>query len=590
MTWSLADMAASARALVAERWREDRLPLLAMLVAFIVMTWPLAQYIDHTLPVNNVDTHTALWQNWWLREALTQGWDINHSHLLFHPTGLDVSLQPRRWTSFPLWTTLYTLVGDPLAFNLVAALGILWKCYGMYLLGMRLFGGRLPALCAGLYFVFNSYSLRVALERPNTGATEWIPWFMLFFMLALWRLRDGARWRDSMPLTLLAAVCFSLNLYMNLKIGILAMLLGGGYALLYLPARGLWRSRECWLSLTLFGLSAAVLCAPLLLHALGSEGFAAAASRPALIDPTLQADLGWQWFRLGWMSALMALLGVAFAWRWRRGGLLWLALAAVFNLLSLGIVAHFMGKPLDFHWTPYRILQDNFFFRTLNYPIRMYGIFTFAYALLIGYGFCLSLRWLGGRRLGLAAVMLLAALTLFDTRIFPITLRSAARSDYVHALDDLEPGAIIDAPFGRQTAKYYMSLQRVHGRPLVEGMIARMPVDAYDYIEANPALAPFMFSRIFVADDAPEIDMTPAQWQASVDQLAADGFRYLVMHYFVPARVEIKDYERPAEWALALLDGQPTVYADDEVAIYDLLQLDADMLAAAQNASNNNSP
>ena len=356
MTVSLSDMAASARGLLEERWREDRLPLLVMLVAFIVMTWPLLPQMHRTLAVNNVDTHTALWQNWWMREALTQGWDINHSQLLFHPTGLDVSLQPRRWTSYPLWTALYTLVGDPLAFNLVAALGILWKCYGMYLIGLRLFDRRLPALCAGLYFVLNSYSLRVALERPNTGATEWIPWFMLFFMLALWRLRDGARWRDTSPLMALAAVCFSLNLYMNLKIGILAMLLGGGYALLYLPARGLWRSRDCWLSLALFSLSAAVLCAPLLLHVLGSEGFAAAASRPALIDPTLQADLGWQWFRLGWMSVLMALLGVAFAWRWRRGELRWLALAVVFNMLSLGIVAHFMGKPLDFHWTPYRIL------------------------------------------------------------------------------------------------------------------------------------------------------------------------------------------------------------------------------------------
>ena len=185
-----------ARELLQIRWRQDRLPLLVMLLAFVLMTWPFVLHMHDTLPVNNDDTHTALWQNWWLREALTQGWDINHSHLLFHPTGLDVSLQPRRWTSFPLWTALYSLLGDPLAFNLVAALGMLFKCYGMYLVGLLVFRRRLPALCAALYYVFNSYSLRLALESPNSGASEWIAWFMLFFMLGLRQLRGGRALAD----------------------------------------------------------------------------------------------------------------------------------------------------------------------------------------------------------------------------------------------------------------------------------------------------------------------------------------------------------------------------------------------------------
>ena len=565
------------------RWRQDRLPLLVLVIGFVVMTWPFMLHMHDTLPINNDDTHTALWQNWWMREALIQGYDINYSQLLFHPNGLDVSLQPRRWTTFPLWTVLYTLIGEPLAFNLVVTLGIIFKAYGMYLVGLLLFKKRLPALVASAYFAFNAYSLRLALESPNSGASEWIPWFMLFLMLAMFRLREGANWRAAAPYMLLAALCFALNLYMSLKLAILAMLLGGSYVILYILPRGLWRRRDLWLALMLFSLTAAVLSAPLLLHTLGSEQFTTSASYPVREEAYQSIDFGWQWFRLGIMSLIMALLGVAFILRWRRSGLLWLALAVIYNVLSLGISIHIFSEPISLYWTPYRILQDNFFFRTLNYPIRMTGIFVFAWSLLIGYGFCLLWQWLGGKRSGLLLMALLAALTLFDTRIFPIALRQEPRSPYVDTLDELEPGALINVPFGTQPAKYYMSLQRYHGRPIVEGMIARMPVDAYAYIETGSSLAPFLQSRAISANPPPEIDLTAAEWQLSIDQLITDGFRYLVLHNYVLGNLEIRDYERPADWVLRLFGGQETVYSDAEVSIFDLLQLDTQALEAASH-------
>lgn len=579
MTALSADMRGSWRANLQALWQRDRLPLLAFVVVFLVMTYPFVQTMGHALPGDEIDTHTALWQNWWLREALLQGLDINHSQLLFHPTGLDVSLQPRRWTTFPLWTLLYSLVGDPLAFNLVASLGILFKAYGMYLFGLLLFKQRLPALVAGAYFAFNAYSLRVALEQPNTGATEWLPWFMLFFLLALFRLRAGAGWRAVAPVMLGASICFSLNLYMNLKIGILAMLLGGGFALLYMMATGLWRSRDCWLTLFLFSLTALVICAPLLLHTLGDDNFAAAAERPVLTINHL--DLYWQWWGAGLASLGLGLLGMVYIIRWRREAWLWLALALVFNLLSMGLVIHFRSEPLPIYWTPYRLLADNFFFRTLNYPARVYAIFVFPYSLLVGFGFCLLRGWLGERRFGFAALILLAGLLLYDTRIFPMTQRAEMQSDYVAVLDELQPGALIDVPFGRQTSKYYMSLQRHHLRPIAEGMTARMPPEAYNYIDANPVLAPLRYSRHLSADAPPEIELTAAQWQAGIDGLVADGFRYLVLHHYLPSRLVLISRERPADWVMTLLAGQPIVFQDDEVAIYDLLELDVDALAAA---------
>ena len=581
MTALVADLRENWRANLVALWRRDRLPLLTLVLVFLIMTYPFVQTMHHTLPGDEVDTHTALWQNWWMREALLQGLDINHSLLLFHPTGLDVSLQPKRWTSFPLWMLLYSLLGDPFAFNLVASLGIIFKAYGMYQVGMLLFKQRMPALVAGAYFAFNWYSLRLALEKPNTGAIEWIPWFMLFFMLALFRQRVGAGWRAGLPLTLVASICFSLNMYMNLKIGILAMLLGGGFALLYLAATGLWTSRDCWLTLLLFSLAVLIICSPLLLHTLSNENFAAAVGRPVLTVDPLNMDLFWQWWPAGLVSLGLGLLGIAYIVRRRRGAWIWLALALVFNLLSMGLTIHFRSEPLPIYWTPYRLVEDNFFFRTLNYPARVYAIFVFPYSLIIGFGFCLLQSWLGDRRWVPTVLIVLAGLLLYDSRIFPLTQRAEMQSDYVAVLDELQPGALIDVPFGRQTAKYYMSLQRHHLRPIAEGMTARMPPDAYEYIEANPILAPLRYSRLFTEDSPPEIELTAAQWKAGLDALVADGFSYLVLHFYLPSRLSLIDQEQPADWVMTLLAKQPTVYQDDEVAIYDLRALDVEALAAA---------
>ena len=66
----------------------------------------------------------------------------------------NLSLDPRRWTTFPIWTILYTVFGDPLAYNLVAMSGVLFKAYGMYLFCVMLFRQRIPAWVAGAFYAF----------------------------------------------------------------------------------------------------------------------------------------------------------------------------------------------------------------------------------------------------------------------------------------------------------------------------------------------------------------------------------------------------------------------------------------------------
>ena len=583
---------------VRQRWRQDRVPLLLYLLTFIAMSYPFILRMHDSLMMNNVDTHTALWQNWWMREALGQG-HVNHSHLLFYPEGLDVTLQPQRWATFPLWSALYTFFGDPLAFNLTAMLGILFKAYGMYLVGLMLFKKRIPAWVSGAFYAFASQALARALQQPNTGATEWIPWFMLAFLAGLAQVRARQSTRSALLLMVTAGLLFSLNAYVNLKIAMFAMLLGGGYVLLYMIAHRLWASRLFWATVFACGASALVFSLPLLSAVLQSDNLQSAVSdsvstyRSASVDILSYAkadlshpltytqsiaSLGDEQLEMrlvsqglshvGIVSMVFALMGTVYAFRVERSAVIWVVLAVVFWLLSLGVKVYFNGSYVEgLYWTPYRLLQDNLIFRALKWPYRLELVFLFPYSLLIGYGLHGRLGSLVLARAQWFLLTVSVVMLLYGTSVFPIPTRPAPRPSYVSALSELPSGAVIDVPFGRRPAKYYMSVQRFHGRPMAEGMIARTPLDAYDYIDSN-----LLLSALHEPAGVDDQGLTAADWRRSFAQLVGDGFRYLIVHRWVPVSLSAVEY--PESWVFKAFSLESPVYEDDEVMIYDLKAFD----------------
>ncbi|MCY3832467.1 MAG: hypothetical protein OXG85_05590 [Chloroflexi bacterium] len=577
---------------IRERWRQDRLPILLYLITFVVMSYPFVFRMQDSLPIYKSDGYKALWQNWWMRESLSKGGDLNFSELIFHPQGLDVTLDPRRWSTFPLWTALYTLFGDPLAFNLTALLGILFKAYGMYLLGIHLFQARMPAWVAGAFYAFAAPSLSTALQQPNTGATEWIPWFMLCFACALTAVSQGKRRRRVIAFALAAGLCFALNMYMNLKIGIFAMLLGGGYLLWNAFAHRLWARRRFWLAMLIFASTAASTSAPLLMRTLQSDLYAHAIDRPvetyagAVVDLTgyFSAELGLPinhrqiiaslsgdqlevfclcqgLAHVGVVAFVFAVMGAVHVLRFRRAEAVWVVLAVFAFLLSLGVVIHVGGRPLDIYWTPYRLLQDNFFFRALWLPFRMVFVLMFPLSVLIGYGLHSRLRTVELDQRGFLMLIVSVAMLLYGTSMFPLAMTPSPRPGYMSALAELPAGAVIDLPMGRIEAKYYMALQRFHGRSLVEGMLPRMPLHVYDYIKANPVLRGLRYPW-----DSEELAQD--EWRAAVADLQRDGFRYLILHRRVPLAVE-RETPLPSGIEAQFASSVP-IYKDHYGRIYDL--------------------
>lgn len=606
------------------RFRQDALPLLLYLVTFIVMSYPFVFHMNDHLPMDNVDTHTALWQNWWVLEAITQGHDINHSDILFYPSGLDVTLQPRRWSTLPIWTPLYLLLGDPLAFNLTAMIGILFKAYGMYLLCLWLFKKRIPAWVSGAFYAFAATNMQQAFQHPNSGATEWIPWFMLAFIYGLSHMKTSQRPRRITAIMVLAGFLFAMNAYANLKIALFAMLLGGGFVLLYMLAFGLWRVRLFWLAMLIFGVSAIGFSSPILIPTLQSSNLEDAVSdevvvrggvdilsyvkaehrRPynymqsiaSLRGEQLEIQNIWGMSHVGIVSIAFALMGLSYGIRVRRSFsttekhkrqskmalrinhiiLIWAILAVIFWLLSLGIEFHYKRNYVDIYWTPYRLLQDNIIFKILKLPWRMSMLFLFPYSILIGYGLHYRLRSLSLTRKQVGLLILSVSMLLYGTSIFPIPMRPAPRPVYMDVLESADEGAVIDLPFGRHNAKYYMSVQRFHDRPMIEGMIARTPPDAYDYIDKNLVLGVIRGGTDLTIDN-----VSASDWKTAIRQLSDDGFRYVILHKFVPQT--IYRIEHPDEWVIDLFASFEPIYEDDEVLIYTIETLLLDVPQALSN-------
>lgn len=593
------------------QWRNDRLPILFYILAFVLMSYPLVFRMSDSLPMNNVDTHSALWQNWWMREALVAGDNVLFSDLLFHPEGLDLTLQPRRWTTFPLWTVLYSAFGDPFAFNLTAVLGILFKAYGMYLFGMRLFDSRIPAWVCGGFYAFSSPALALSLQQPNTGATEWIPWFMLALCYGLSRIGLAARGQRQAPVMIIAALLFALNAYANLKIAIFALLLGGSYIVLHAFSSRLWQRREFWRSMLVFSVAAICFVAPIVFTTLGSDHLDRAVAtevgdavthsvdllsfvksqhdRPLLYMQSI-AQLGGERLstlfvaqhlsNVGVVSLAFALAGAIYAARRDRSVFVWLFIAIGFWMLSLGVIIYVNGKQIDFlYWTPYRLLQDVLLLRILRIPYRMTLIFVFALSVLIGYGLHYRLLTINQSRLQSMLMIISIVLLFFCTSIFPIPLREAPRPKYLSALKGLTDGAIIDVPMGRQPSKYYMSVQRFHQRPIVEGMIARTPDDVYDYVRSNTVLS------VLHVDLNSELraDVTHDDWLRALRELEEDGFRFLVFHKQVP--LAYSKQEPFPQWLDERLIMPEPVYEDDDVAIYEIAAWEGPFPASRQGFS-----
>jgi len=566
--------------------RRDWLALLLFGVAVIVMTYPLAFRLGEGLPSSGKDIFTSLWQVWWLGEVVENGHSANFTPYLFHPNGMDVTFQARRWAALGVWLPLWSLLGDIAGYNVSILLGLLASAYTAYLLIHYLTDNREAAWVGGAFYAFYPSHVVRVMAQPNTGSIQWIPLFTLALVAALDRVAGerGSRRplsRQGLGAMVLTGLALSLNAYISIKPWLQAVLLGALYVPLAALANGWWRHRSFWQGLGVMAVCSGVLIlpvvAPLVVDSAIGDAVSSVAPRPskwfsgidllALIKASpdlplfmprslarLQEVPFSEWYKgnifyVGLASLAMAVAGLLdFNSRQRRRPAVWLAMALLFWGLSLGVVLRINDVRYREAWTPYQSVVNIPFFAVARTPHRFTLGFSLPWAVLVGYGVDHVRRRLDARRwLGYGVTGILAVLMLFELAEVPISLHPPRVSPAYEMLRDSgAEGAVIDLPIGN--AKEYMYFQTIHQRPILEGKIARMPGDAYDYVDANPLLWNWKEGEALVCD----YDVAQA-----IDDLYDDGFRYIVLHK-----------EKIPHWLGRYFSGVSEIYRDETLWVF----------------------
>ncbi len=535
------------------RQREVILVLLAYGLLTVMMTWPAAARLGTHLPGVGDDLWTHQWTFWRVKQSLLEGHSPFYTDLLFHPLGMSLAYHNIAWLNIAVWLPLQAVVGGLAAYSLVFIAFLALNGFTMYLLARELTGSPPAAFIGGLVYGFWPYTLS-HYDHPNMVVVCWLPLVLLY----LHRTLEGGRRRDA----LLAGLFLALTGLTRWQLLIMGGVVVGLYVLYRLLSKRSCRSRRTLGLLMLTGLVTGALlalpAAPMIAAQLArtypddifideqdwGQTDVLAYVLPSRYHP-LWGDAAFRLYQsfivnkvyvafLGYTTIALAVAGAVKDWRRAR---FWVLAAVVYVALALGPQLRVNGRLYPQAPMPYRLIGDLFFVRILRKPDRFNVFLGLPVAMLVSLGMAaLLLRQVpphgwgglrGGRRKSAVAVALVgiaAVLILGEYCPVPYTTVPAVTPAWYSQLAQ-EPGefAILDLPMQLQHFdKRYMFYQITHGKPLVEGRVARLPREAFAFIDSVPLLKELRQANV----------MDPGLMDVShqLSLLAEADVRYVILH------------------------------------------------------------
>ena len=542
-----------------------------ILVGLLTLPHP-RQLSDHLLG-NNIDNWIFYWDNWWLRQAITNGHSWFFTTDIFFPQGTSLVAHSNSFLNSLFAFVLQPLDGPVLAYNLVLLLGLWVGAVGTFLFVRDLTGKAWPAWLAGVVFALAPYHVTRVLAQSHLGSIHWWPWYAW----ALHRLLTKERWREA----LLAGLFTALTLWSGLQLALLLGMWTAVYLLYHL-----WQTKRLPLrQLLLLGGVALLLSWPML-HPLLREWQTITAATSFGEGDNSQTDLlayftpptyhplwgaamvdTYERFEvnrafmpyLGYGALLLALLA---AWRQRKLAGFWLASGGLWLLLALGTAVRINGRlyPITL---PYTWLENVFPISAMRSPDRFNLLLIFSLAVLVGLGAAELARWRYGRWLLLAA----AAMLLLEYAIYPVPAWELPPDSpaLTEMAQDGGEYAVVDYPMGYTLSKLWLYYQTRHGKPIVEGHVSRYTAETYAFIAHQPilqrlymtAVPPAQLSIEQITPDQPLVALGPA-----LRDLQAAGVGKILLHRPYADVADLAQFQ-------AVLPLIP-VYEDEALAVYDL--------------------
>jgi hypothetical protein len=501
-----------------------------------------------------------MWNVWWVQRAMEgrASWFATDAVLL--PFGAD--LRVHVYGPFPaalVWPVARSAGVLP-AFNVMLIGSIVLNGWLAYLLFRELPVSRPAALAAGAALMLSGPVLdQMRVGRPIYASL----WITCAALVVARRLLARPTLARSLGLAAMLVVSFFTDAHMLL------------FTSLWLACLVVWTAvSQRGLDVGRLGsLAAAVAIAALVFLTLMYPAIERATSSGAVPSTAEAVRYSFRWWdyvtpsivprAIGGYEVALVLIAGLWVMRHDRRVAFWLGATCVFLVLALGPTLKPTSLPLPFaafHWWP-AVAQ----FRT---PYR------FTIPAVIGSAAVMALvldRLLRGRRdRRLEGIVLLAVAirVSFAMVQHPLRIQSYPTAALYRQLASAgDPGAIIEVPFGVRTgtdqigagAEVLQYYQPVHGRPIINAMIARVPPQVFAYYRAHPSLLLLAGEQVDDASDALAADLG--------DVIDRVGAAYVVVHprlmtadQFARAAVLLDHHPRLRRW---VVEGDLIAYTVD---------------------------
>ncbi len=155
---------------------------LAYLLMTLVMFWPVTLGFGSTV-VHSGDAYQSMWNLWWSGySTFTLHTNLYFTSLLYHPIGANLVVQDLMPLAGIIGAPLQ-LLGLAAEYNTIFVLGFVLTGLFTYALAYYLARDRRAAFIAGAIFAFAPVHIAHAYAHLNWTSLEFIPLFILFFLM-----------------------------------------------------------------------------------------------------------------------------------------------------------------------------------------------------------------------------------------------------------------------------------------------------------------------------------------------------------------------------------------------------------------------
>ncbi|MCJ7582833.1 MAG: hypothetical protein MUP98_20140 [Candidatus Aminicenantes bacterium] len=470
------------------------LPSLIYLLLFILLTFPLILNFSSHFFADTGDGFTNIWNMWWINYSVTELHQLPwHTTFLHFPHGTSLLAHTLNPFNGFVGIGLLKFLTLTQAFNVMVLFSFVIGGLTAFLLAFYLSQSYWGSLLAGFIFTFSNYHFAHAEGHMQLVSLEWIPLFLLLWLMLM--KKPSIRIGLAAALTLFGVLLC--DYYYFFYCVITAVLITGWNIFKKKDVLFLLKKNSLApISAFMIGLFATSGPLVIALSVFSRRNPLLGAHHPRVFSLDLLAPIipGGHWrfeslTRFYWTKitgnfhessvhlGLAVIFVLILVWvkrkKIREPSLnLWFFIFLFFLVLSLGPVLHIWGKEISWFKLPYILLE--FIFPPLKLggmPIRMMVMTSLSAGILFAFGF--KLLWEGPARKKIFMGLLITVMC-FEYLPRPMPMTRVDVPDYVLALKELPgSGGVLDTFSLPTFALYY---QVVHGKPMAEGYIARIPV------------------------------------------------------------------------------------------------------------------